>query len=116
MIAALLLAALAASPAPPLRTTAPPPPAGNLAMLFSSDDYPKEARKARQQGTVGFRLHISREGRVSACTITASSGSPSLDAATCALVQRRARFRPARDRAGNPAEDFKDHAVTWVLP
>jgi protein TonB len=116
MLTILLAAALAGQPAPPVRTTPPPPRDGNLSQLVSSEDYPAEARRLKQQGRVGFRLDVSAEGRVTACTITASSGSPILDSTTCTLMQRRARFRPALDREGRPTEDSQDYAVTWVLP
>jgi protein TonB len=113
----LAAAALAAQPTLPAEAPAPPPPkVGNLAMLFSSNDYPKEARKKKQQGAVRFRLDVSAEGRVSACTILASSGSAILDETTCRLVQQRARFIPARDREGRPTTDSQEYKINWVLP
>lgn len=113
-----------ADPAGAVRT--PPPPAAGGAIagsaaglppLFSDADYPPSALRAGEQGTVRYRLDIGADGRVSACTITASSGSAALDSATCRLLRFRARFKPARDSAGravaaNPVEG----AIHWRLP
>ena len=48
---------------------------GNLAGLFSNDDYPQSALRNEEQGTTGFRLDVGPDGRVTDCTVTASSGS-----------------------------------------
>ena len=110
---ALLLAAGQSAPAPdtaPLRPTAWP------FRLFSDDDYPAAALRAREQGRVVYRLRIGPDGRVTDCDVRWSSGSASLDAATCRIVSRRARFAPARDSAGRPIPDQRDGDVLWVLP
>jgi protein TonB len=88
----------------------------NLASLFSDNDYPAEAVAAREQGLVGFALDVGPDGRVSGCTITRSSGSTSLDEATCSLISARARFTPARDSGGAPVADHVRGRISWVLP
>jgi protein TonB len=85
-------------------------------MLFSSDDYPASAVRAGEQGSVGFRIEVDKVGRVSGCTVTASSGSAVLDSATCRIVASRARFEPARDRKGRPAVDGFSGRIVWRLP
>ncbi|HYD36402.1 MAG TPA: energy transducer TonB, partial [Allosphingosinicella sp.] len=55
-------------------------------------------------------------GRVTDCTVTASSGSAALDSATCRLMKQRARFTPARDSDGHPTSDSVSNAIRWVLP
>ena len=125
----------AAGGAPPLRTlpapppvltaTVPPPPleAGpggarartNLAALVTSADYPAEAMRAGEQGTTGFRLAVGADGSVTGCDILQSSGSASLDAATCRLMTSRARFTPARDAAGKPTTDTFTSRIAWRL-
>jgi protein TonB len=45
---------------------------------------------------------INADGRVSACSVTSSSGSSILDRAACNGMQRYARFEPALNAAGNP--------------
>lgn len=113
-----LLALLAQTAAPPQAPTATPPPSpAALATYFSSADYPREAVKRRQQGTVVFRVEISPEGRISRCTVTGSSGSPALDRTTCRLATERLRFKPATNPAGRPVTDVKEGLkVTWRLP
>ena len=122
--------------APPLvRTEGPPPlitvpiapptvqvgPGGarakaNLASLISADDYPADARQAGVQGTTGFKLTVGPDGLVTDCTILQSSGSASLDAASCRLMRSRARFEPARDKEGRPTSDVVTTRIAWRLP
>ena len=56
------------------------------------------------------------DGRVSGCTITGSSGYSALDAATCALVIKRAKFQPARGGEGEPVAGSYSNAIDWQLP
>jgi periplasmic protein TonB len=103
---------------------APPPPKklepararANLASYVSDEDYPAAAIRAEDQGTTRFRLGVGPDGRVTDCTVTGSSGSSALDAATCRLMKQRARFTPARDSSGNPTSDSVSSAIRWVLP
>lgn len=98
-----------------------PPPAehararANLASYISDGDYPEEAVRLNQQGTVGFDLDVSEEGRVIYCHVTASSGSELLDLRTCQVMLERARFEPARDEQGNPVPDRISSRVRWIL-
>lgn len=94
----------------------PPLSPASVAQHFTRDDYPAEALRRREQGTVWFRVDVGANGRVAACTITRSSGSADLDAATCRIVQRRARFAPARDAAGNALPDSISTHMKWRLP
>jgi protein TonB len=93
-----------------------PMPLGNPAAWVTTLDYPAAAMRANEQGATGFSLRVDKEGRVSECTIKASSGSASLDEATCSLVTRRARFRPAVDAEGRPKDGEYANRVRWVLP
>ena len=108
-------AAAAAAAAAPAGGHKPQRPGGSLASYFTVGDYPAEARRKREQGTVGFRIAIGPDGRVAACDVTASSGSASLDETTCRLVRQRVRFTPARDAQGRPTGDSKDLEVVWRL-
>jgi TonB family protein len=89
---------------------------GSLVGLFSADDYPNDALRRGEVGTVGVRLTIGTNGRTSRCVITASSHSPSLDAATCRILTERAGFAPARDRRGKPTIDHYSQRITWQIP
>jgi TonB family protein len=84
--------------------------------LFSEDDYPAEALRAEEEGSVGARLQVSREGRVEGCTVVQSSGSASLDSATCRLLVARARFTPARDQRGRRTTDTVPVRIVWRIP
>ena len=89
---------------------------GPLPQLFTADDYPAAALRNGEEGTAAFAIAIDPTGRVGACSITQSSGSASLDATTCSIIQRRARFTPARDPNGAAVEDRSQGRVRWVLP
>jgi len=89
---------------------------GDLRTVFSADDYPADAQQNGDEGTAQARLTVDTSGHVSACAIIRSSGHPSLDAATCRILQTRARFRPARDEYGRPVPDtVVTPPVTWRL-
>lgn len=112
-----LLAPDGASPiAPPSPTQQASPGNASMVSLFSDDDYPAEAIRNEEQGTVSYRLTIGSDGRVRACEVTTSSGSARLDTATCTIIQRRARFIPARDTNGEAVEDHYSGRIKWVLP
>jgi protein TonB len=89
---------------------------GNLPSLFSTDDYPQSAIRNEEQGTTAVRLTIGTDGRVADCQITASSGSNALDAATCSVIKRRARYSPAKDQAGNAVTGSDSTRIRWELP
>lgn len=82
---------------------------------ISEDDYPMEARRADQEGTARYELAVNEAGRPTSCTIIKSSGHKILDDTTCRLVQKRARFNPARDDAGNAVPGVYRHWVIWDL-
>jgi periplasmic protein TonB len=77
-------------------------------------DYPADAAGA--EGSVGFALTIDPSGRVIGCAITCSSGSPALDAATCRIMQCRARYTAVRDSNGNPVAGTIEQSVEWKGP
>lgn len=88
----------------------------NLALFFSTDDYPVEAIRREEQGTTAFRVEISRRGYVSDCVVTSSSGSKALDDATCDIVKSRARYEPARDEEGKRIPGQDTGRIRWELP
>jgi len=92
------------------------PARGDLRTLFSANDYPAEAQRNNEQGTVQVDLAIDTRGVVDSCTIVRSSGHASLDQATCSILQRRARFAPAHDANGVPVPDtVTSPPVVWRL-
>lgn len=79
------------------------------------DDYPAAAKRAWQEGRVRFTLVVGIEGRAIDCMVTESSGSASLDTATCILLMRRARFVPAADKKRAPVPDYWAGMIDWKL-
>jgi len=113
------------APAPVITPPAPPAkprvaqaasPRGNRASWITTDDYPGSAQRAGEQGTTAISVQIDENGRVTSCNVTGSSGSPTLDDATCKLYQRRARFKPAEDAEGNKIASTYSDRVRWQLP
>jgi periplasmic protein TonB len=92
------------------------PASGDLRTIFNAGDYPVDAQRNGQGGTVQAELSIDTQGRVSGCTIVHSSGHSSLDDATCDILRRRARFTPARDVNGATiSSTMTTPPVVWRL-
>lgn len=94
----------------------PPRPSNDPAYWVTNDDYPTSALRDRVDGMVSFRLSVDATGRVTRCDVVASSGRDDLDNRACEAVSVRARFRPARDAAGNAVESTLIRRVQWTLP
>ena len=91
-------------------------PRGNPGRWATNDDYPARAMREEREGTTGFRVTYNAEGRVTSCDVTSSSGHADLDAETCKLIQRRGRFNPGKDRAGNPTGGSYSNRIRWQIP
>ena len=91
-------------------------PIGNPGKWVTVDDYRSSWINRELTGTARFRLEVGAGGKVDTCTITASSGHPELDKATCALVSQRARFEPAKDNTGAKVSGSYSNSVRWELP
>ncbi|HZG10013.1 MAG TPA: energy transducer TonB [Allosphingosinicella sp.] len=78
-------------------------------------DYPRRAIESRASGTVYLRFTVTPQGRVRDCAVTRSSGSGDLDRVTCALIERRFRYRPARDAVGRPVAETIRGQHLWEL-
>src|SRR5205085_8847518 len=62
---------------------------------ITPNDYPTRALREATQGHVIMRIAVSTEGRATACTIVATSGSPEIDHVACSVALQRGRFQPA---------------------
>lgn len=112
-------------PAPPPPAPPPPPPSqargvspdnpGRWAARIQSN-YPSRAIREEAEGTVRMTITVDARGRVSACTVTGSSGNSSLDDAACKGMQRYARYNPALNDAGNPISATTSQSIRYVLP
>jgi protein TonB len=64
-------------------------------------------------GNVAISFRVRSDGRVDRCSVIGSSGDGQLDGLTCALVERRFVYRPARDAAGQPRDTTLRTTFTW---
>jgi protein TonB len=112
---------------PPAAPPAPPPaPAPSKARAATPDgqarwaariqeNYPARAIRDETEGTVGVRVTIGANGRVTSCSVSASSGSSVLDEAACDGMTRYARYNPALDDAGNPTTGSASTRIVYQL-
>lgn len=83
---------------------------------LSDRDYRASWTRRELTGVARFRLDIAATGKVTGCRILGSTGHSELDDATCALVQKRAKFEPARGPNGEPVAGSYISSVRWQLP
>lgn len=89
---------------------------GNPGKWVTDADYRTRWIYEEMAGTARFTLSIDARGQVTGCTITKSTGHTPLDAATCDLVSKRARFDAARDNLGKPVAGSYKGVITWTIP
>jgi protein TonB len=80
-------------------------PPVHVAGALTDADYRRSGLPKGAAGTVVISFRVRADGKVDRCSTVRSSGYAIIDRDTCRLVERRFRFRPARDAAGN-AIDF----------
>ncbi len=107
-----------ASPTPPPPRFKPKPaePIGNPANWVSPSDYPTTDLRRGNQGVTRFRLSIGTDGRVTGCTVTGTSGFATLDAAACAKLTARGRFRAATGEDGEKVAGSYASSILWEIP
>ena len=76
-------------------------------------DYPRDSLFMHESGNVTVTYLVSESGSVAACAILLSSGSPRLDAAACAMVRKRWRYKPATED-GKPVSIQYISKITFV--
>jgi protein TonB len=103
-------------PPPPAFTPRGPKPRGSEANWVSANDYPTGDLRQDHEGLTRVRLNVGTNGRVTRCEITATSGWPGLDKASCDRLSARARFDPATDHTGAQVEGSYATAVRWRIP
>ncbi len=91
-------------------------PRGNPGKWVTNDDYRSRWIMEELSGTARFTLAINASGKVTGCTVTRSTGHAPLDAATCDLVTKRARFEAARDGNGKAVAGTYSGTITWRIP
>lgn len=77
--------------------------------LMSRDYSPELLRIWPRRTPVFVALRIAANGTVIECKINRSSGVPAIDAETCNLAHVKFRFRPARNRFGQPVASWRGY-------
>ena len=84
-------------------------------LWFTDSDYPSDALRAGEQGDVIARMDVSATGTVTKCAVVGSSGSNSLDSATCNSALRVGRFNPAIALDGQLTQSVRIVRVVWRI-
>lgn len=84
--------------------------------INSARDFPRETRDLRIGASVTVALTIGTDGRVRSCRVHRVSRDAQADQITCRLAVERFRFRPAKDRHGNPVESVYGWQQRWFYP
>jgi TonB family protein len=79
-------------------------------------DFPAAPPDAPMRRQVVLRYLIGVEGRVTACSVSFSSGDRDLDNRICLVVTERYRFQPARDADGNAVPETRIEVVAPPAP
>lgn len=88
-----------------------------LAQLTSAQlNYPPVALRAGKEGAVGYKVKLAKDGRVTGCSVTQTSGSADLDQQTCAQLRQTARFKPAVNAEGKPVTSTFTGRLRWSIP
>jgi TonB family protein len=106
--------ALSAAVPRPLSSDLPRPTAIDRGSWFSENDYPVEALKNGDEGSVEFEVEVDALGRSGNCRIIASSGHPLLDGVTCNVLRARAQFRPAVGPDGKAVSSVYRSKAVWT--
>ena len=80
-----------------------------------SQNYPFHLLREGQQGTVGVRLTINKQGRPSFCQVVRYDGPASFNDIACLQLLRYARFEPARNAGGEPRASFYLTSITYKI-
>lgn len=103
---------------PPIRiarpASAPRPITGSRIKWPDQRDYPPAAYVAKEEGTTAFQMDVDAQGAPSNCIVTQSSGSESLDNATCRRAMET-RFEPQLDKENNPVDGVYRSEMRWEI-
>lgn len=108
----MLLFALASLMSLPEPTNARLP---DIRAIFSADDFPAYLQREGVSKIVYVRATVRPDGVLQSCGAEVSSGDRKLDAYTCELIVKRARFATAKWPDGTPAYGVLRVPVSWVI-
>jgi len=84
-------------------------------MVFSADDMPAYVQIAGVNRFIVTRTIVGSDGTAKDCVIEGSSGDPKLEALTCAIILKRAKFLPPKWIDGSSAYGVVRTPVTWAI-
>lgn len=87
----------------------------DIRAIFRVDDFPANLQRAGVSRAVYTRTTVRPDGATQGCVAEASSDDPVLDAYTCQLIVKRAKFRPATWTDGSPVYGVIRVPVSWVV-
>lgn len=87
----------------------------SFAQVIADTDYPAEALRRGESGTVQYEVTVSATGAPRVCRVTQSSGSAALDRRTCDLVMTRSAYIAATD-GGGLVDGIAHGRISWMLP
>ena len=90
-------------------------PYGDVRSVFSSDDMPAYVQLAGTTRIIRTRTTVRSNGAIQGCVVEERSGDAKLDAYTCALILKRAKFRPATWTDGSPLYGVVRTPVVWRI-
>lgn len=90
-------------------------PTGNPGEWVTPRDYPRMMLSYKKEGVVRFRLTVNKVGKPTFCTVDHSSLPQMFDNAVCLALLKKARFEPALDWEGKPAESYWHSAVRFEI-
>lgn len=84
----------------------------HLAGDFTASDYRRSGLRGGQAQVV-VSMRVRSDGRVDQCRVARSSGNATVDNQTCAIIEQRFRFRPARAASGQPVDAEIQWQANW---
>lgn len=79
------------------------------------DDIPLGDYPSHGSGRTEIGFDVAIDGSITACGVTASSGTPELDQRLCTLISKRGAFLPAIDATGSARVAHARTAFTWFI-
>ena len=90
-------------------------PFGDVRGVFSTDDMPAYVQYAGISRIIRTRTTVRSNGFIQNCVVEGRSGDSKLDAYTCSLILKRAKFRPATWTDGSPVSGVIRTPVIWAI-
>lgn len=84
--------------------------------INAARDFPRKTRALRAGQAVTVEMTVSADGRARDCRVVKPSPDPQADRIVCELAEKRFRFRPRTDAAGNPVSTKYRWQQRWWNP